>query len=161
MIFEMMMGMVNRGAYLGWISQYPHEREILIPPLCGLEVLSSGQLTDGTIIYRMGLNLNLRSMTIEQVLAARKKQYVEIVELVQKDIAARSMHGDMPRRRARVQHMHTMVQDEESHIYNDNAHFANMVSNVLGELPRAGDCVAVLPQRGVVLALDGGTTSTE
>ena len=31
LIFCMRMGMVNRGAYLGWLSQYPDEREILIP----------------------------------------------------------------------------------------------------------------------------------
>ena len=37
-IFDMKMGMVNRGAFLGWLSYYPHEREILIPPLTGLEV---------------------------------------------------------------------------------------------------------------------------
>ena len=39
-IFDMKMGMVNRGAFLGWLSYYPHEREILIPPLTGLEVRS-------------------------------------------------------------------------------------------------------------------------
>lgn len=29
LIFEMRQGMVNRGAFLGWLSQYPHEAEIL------------------------------------------------------------------------------------------------------------------------------------
>jgi hypothetical protein len=33
----MLMGMVNRGAFLGWLSQYPDEAEILVPPLTGLE----------------------------------------------------------------------------------------------------------------------------
>ena len=33
------MGMVDRGASLDWLSQYPHEREILWPPLTALEVL--------------------------------------------------------------------------------------------------------------------------
>ena len=28
-LFEMQMGMIDRGAELSWISQYPHEREIL------------------------------------------------------------------------------------------------------------------------------------
>ena len=27
-IFEMQMGMVDRGADLSWLSQYPHEREV-------------------------------------------------------------------------------------------------------------------------------------
>ena len=36
-IFEMQMGMVDRGADLSWLSQYPHEREVLLPPLTGIE----------------------------------------------------------------------------------------------------------------------------
>ena len=41
MIFQMRQGMVNRGAFLGFLSEYPHECEILIPPLTGLEVLNN------------------------------------------------------------------------------------------------------------------------
>ena len=43
-IFDMKMGMVNRGAFLGWLSYYPHEREILIPPLTGLEASDKARL---------------------------------------------------------------------------------------------------------------------
>jgi len=39
-VFEIQMGMVDRGAELEWLSQYPHEKEILFGPLTGLEVLS-------------------------------------------------------------------------------------------------------------------------
>ena len=31
-------GMVNRGADISWLSQYPHEQEILFAPLSSLEV---------------------------------------------------------------------------------------------------------------------------
>ena len=34
-IFEMQMGLIDRGAELTWISQYPHEAEVLFPPLTG------------------------------------------------------------------------------------------------------------------------------
>ena len=34
------MGMIDRGADLTLVSQYPHEREILFNPLTGLEVRS-------------------------------------------------------------------------------------------------------------------------
>ena len=39
MIFEIEQGMVDRGADLSWLSQYPHEKEILFGPLTGLEML--------------------------------------------------------------------------------------------------------------------------
>jgi hypothetical protein len=35
LVFEMQMGMIDRGAELDWISQYPHERECLFAPLTG------------------------------------------------------------------------------------------------------------------------------
>ena len=40
-IFEIQQGMIDRGADLSWISQYPHEREITFTPLTGLEVQST------------------------------------------------------------------------------------------------------------------------
>ena len=105
----MRMGMVNRGAFLGWLSQFPNEREILIPvrppllsavacvlacasslslsaaapqPLTGLEVQDFERLKDGTLVYTMGVNINLQSMTIEEVLAVRKKQCRELAAVV-------------------------------------------------------------------------------
>ena len=36
-VFEMQMGMIDRGAELGWISQYPLEAECLFAPLTGRE----------------------------------------------------------------------------------------------------------------------------
>jgi hypothetical protein len=38
-VFEMQMGMVDRGAPLQWLSQFPTEAEILFAPLTGLEVV--------------------------------------------------------------------------------------------------------------------------
>ena len=32
-LFQVGMGMVDRGADLSWLSQYPHEQEILFAPL--------------------------------------------------------------------------------------------------------------------------------
>ena len=37
-LLEMKMGMIDRGADFSWFSQYPHEREIVFPPLTGIEV---------------------------------------------------------------------------------------------------------------------------
>ena len=35
LVFEMQLGMIDRGAELGWISQYPYEAECLFAPLTG------------------------------------------------------------------------------------------------------------------------------
>ena len=35
LVFEMQLGMIDRGAELGWISQYPFECECLFAPLTG------------------------------------------------------------------------------------------------------------------------------
>jgi hypothetical protein len=38
-VFEIQMGMVDRGADVQWLSQFPGEAEILFAPLVGLEVV--------------------------------------------------------------------------------------------------------------------------
>ena len=35
-VFEINMGMIDRGASLSWLSQYSHEQEVLFAPLCGM-----------------------------------------------------------------------------------------------------------------------------
>ena len=69
-IFEMRMGMVDRGADLTWLSQYPHEREVLLPPLTGVEALDSD--VDGNmLVIHSRLSLNLSAQTLEQVTQAQ------------------------------------------------------------------------------------------
>ena len=60
------MGMIDRGADISWLSQYPHEREVLFPPLTGFEAISSNVEAD-TLVVGARLSLNLMAMTIEQV----------------------------------------------------------------------------------------------
>ena len=66
-IFEMQMGMVDRGADLTWLSQYPHEREVLLPPLTGIEALTS-DVEGSMLLISARLSLNLSAQTLEQVL---------------------------------------------------------------------------------------------
>ena len=71
-IFEMRMGMVDRGADLAWLSQYPHEREILFGPLTGLEV--RGTRVEGEALFiEVRFNANLQALTLEQVLGRNAK----------------------------------------------------------------------------------------
>ena len=70
--FEIQMGMVDRGADLSWLSQYPHESEILFAPMTGLEVLGT-RVEGGVIVVETRLSVNLSALTIEQVVSRRRK----------------------------------------------------------------------------------------
>ena len=61
--------MVDRGADLSWLSQYPHELEVLFPPLTGLEALST-EIDGSTLLVITRLSLNMASLTLEQACAA-------------------------------------------------------------------------------------------
>ena len=78
LIFEIQQGMIDRGADISFLSQYPFEKEILFNPLTGLEVRGSrveGQL----LIVEVKLSVNLTSLTIEQVIGKRKKVLQDMV----------------------------------------------------------------------------------
>ena len=71
-VFEIQQGMIDRGADVSWASQYPHEAEILFAPLTGLEVRST-RVHGSVLVVGVSLSVNLSSLTIEQVIAKRKK----------------------------------------------------------------------------------------
>ena len=180
--------MVNRGACLGWLSQYPDEREILMPvritecstrmavvspvpltrcassrslrskpvlrkslpilptayrpqPLTGLEVIEFEQLHDKTLLFTMGLNINLQSMTIEQVLAVRKTQCTELANVVQRSLENERDHppnhdlaydDDLHRQRFeglldRAKEDASLIEDKDFAWFNDNANFVACV----------------------------------
>ena len=152
-LFRMRMGMVNRGAYLGWLSQYPGEREILLPPLTGLEMQSFTKLRDGTLLYTMDLNINLQSKTIEEVLAVRKKQCVELAGVVQRSLereydelggvaGVTAYDGAVTEQRDRIQTLlHQarrqlrVVEARDSVDFNENSTFVSLVNSVMQTLP--------------------------
>ena len=77
-IFEMRMGMVDRGADLAFLSQYPHEQEVLLPPLTGIEALNV-EVESSMLVIHSRLSLNLASHTLEQVLSRRRKMLLDMV----------------------------------------------------------------------------------
>ena len=92
-IFEMQMGMVDRGADLTWLSQYPHEREVLLPPLTGIEALAT-DVEGSMLIIHSRLSLNLAAHTLEQVLSRRRKMLLDMtagIELEMRDALGEGM----------------------------------------------------------------------
>merc|ERR1719350_1653787 len=78
-IFEIKMGMVDRGADLSGFSQYPHEREICFAPLTGIEVLKT-RVDASVLVVEARLNINLAAMTMEQVVSKRKKAFGDMCQ---------------------------------------------------------------------------------
>ena len=63
--FEIQMGMIDRGAEISWLSQYPHEKEILFAPLAGFEVKHT-RIEGNVLVVVVSLAVNLTAQTIEQ-----------------------------------------------------------------------------------------------
>lgn len=78
-LFEVQMGMIDRGASMGWLSQYPHEQEITFAPLTGLEVVST-TVDHSVLVVQVRLNINLQALTIEEVVSKRHKLVRSIAE---------------------------------------------------------------------------------
>ena len=84
-IFEMRMGMVDRGADLSWLSQYPHEKEVLLPPLTGVEALNS-DVEGNMLVIQSRFSLNLSAQTLEQVLSRRRKMLMDMAYGIELDL---------------------------------------------------------------------------
>jgi len=78
-IFEMQMGMVDRGADLSWLSQYPHEKEVLFPPLTGLEALET-EVDGSSLLIITRLSLNMTSLTLDEVVSRRRKTLMDMAD---------------------------------------------------------------------------------
>ena len=77
--------MIDRGASLSWLSQYPHEREILFAPLTGLEVRDA-RVEERVLVLEMKLNVNLTSLTIEEVVAKRRGFLSSLAESFEREL---------------------------------------------------------------------------
>ena len=71
-VLEIQMGMVDRGADISWLSQYPTEAEILFAPLAGVEVMST-RVEGAVLVAEVRASVNLQAETIEQVVSKRRK----------------------------------------------------------------------------------------
>lgn len=87
-VFEIQQGMIDRGAEISFLSQYPHEQEILFAPLTGLEVLST-RVMGAVMIVSVKLSVNLTSLTMEQVIGKRKKMLSDMVPGLVRDLRVR------------------------------------------------------------------------
>jgi hypothetical protein len=88
LVFEMQMGMVNKGAPLQWCwcSQFPCEEEVLFAPLTGLEVCGQPRVDKAVIIVELRLNCNLHDRTIEEVLSKLQNSHLDLISIIRSDL---------------------------------------------------------------------------
>lgn len=126
-VFEIDMGMIDKGADLSAISQYSGEREILFGPLTGLEVLNM-RMEAGVLVIGTRLNCNLKNETLEEMQGRMKRVHMQLVDIVEGDCVelgfdSPSMH-DL--------HVHALeAQDTEAVKFNDAAKFLDLNTKAL------------------------------
>ena len=87
LLFEIQMGIIDRGAEISWLSQYPHEKEILFAPLTGLEILKQ-RIEGAVIVLDVRLSVNLTSITVEQVVAKMQRSHQTLLSLLSNSFKA-------------------------------------------------------------------------
>uniref|UniRef100_A0A6T8BFF1 Mono(ADP-ribosyl)transferase n=1 Tax=Cryptomonas curvata TaxID=233186 RepID=A0A6T8BFF1_9CRYP len=89
-ILEIEVGQVDRGADISWLSQFPHEREILFQALSNLEFVGEPRnffTEDGKIqLHAIRINANLKSKTLDQFKEMRKDLHLATVKNIRENL---------------------------------------------------------------------------
>jgi ankyrin repeat protein len=89
-IFEIEVGMIDKGGSVSFLSQFPGEDEILMPPRSNIEVTGTPRLvaTDKgqVLVIPARINANLKVKTIEETQAQRKNLHMSLVQNVVREV---------------------------------------------------------------------------
>ena len=89
-IFEIQVGMIDKGGSVSWISQFPGEDEILMPPRSNIEVTGQPHLANTckgkVLVIPARINANLKAKTIEEIQAQRRNLHMSLVENVVREV---------------------------------------------------------------------------
>lgn len=92
-IFEMQTGMVDRGASMSCLSQYPWEEEVLFAPLLGMEVVRT-RVEGGLLVVMLRLTINLTALSLEQQLSKRRRLVLQMCDSLREEL--RYDHANEP-----------------------------------------------------------------
>ena len=84
-LLEMEQGMVSRGAEMSWLSQYPHEEEVLFSPLLGVEAQSS-RIEKGVLVVQLRCTVNVTARTLEQQMSKRRRLVQEMCDNIEHEL---------------------------------------------------------------------------
>mmetsp|Transcript_16318 Transcript_16318/g.32639 ORF Transcript_16318/g.32639 Transcript_16318/m.32639 type:complete len:1094 (+) Transcript_16318:115-3396(+) len=141
-MFEMTVGQVDRGASISWISLFPGEEEVLLPPLSSLEKTGASRFertAKGMVMVTpISLNVNLKGRTIEEHKAMRKTLHMQTAENAVQEISIwlrERMASDAVR--DRIAHGHSQF-DNKKHVKDMEASIMDHCRKVV-EVHRARD----------------------
>eukprot|EP01052_Picozoa_sp_SAG31_P008043 SAG31_NODE_396_length_16264_cov_17.206496_13_plen_551_part_00 len=103
----------------------------------------------------MQLNVNMQSMTIEQVLALRHRNIADLADVVRRDLLLHLRIGDIPRRQESIAEQLIEIESEvDPNTFNTNKTFVQVTEALVAKLPRVGQQLDNLSQhRDQVFAL--------
>jgi Ca2+-binding EF-hand superfamily protein len=92
-LFECEVGDIDRGCSLSFLSQYPQEDEILIPPMSYLEVTGKPSVKETEkgsnvfmTVYPARINCNQKSQTIEEIQSRRKHDLLAMAFYIEQEL---------------------------------------------------------------------------
>ena len=101
-VIEIEQGMTSRGADISWLSQYPHEKEILFGPLTGLETMST-RAEGASLVVCMRVSVNLKSQTIERLVGQMKFAHLGLLKLLKTQVGEDDTEGKLAKLERRAE----------------------------------------------------------
>jgi serine/threonine-protein phosphatase 6 regulatory ankyrin repeat subunit B len=145
MLFEMQMGMTDRGCDVSGISQYPREEECLFAPLTGFELMHT-RVEGRVLVVEVRLSVNLNALTLEQVINKLKRSQLDLIKVIRDDLARRDDRGAAL---ARLDSLRAQLRAREGSWFNDAANYKASITRVF----EARDADSVPPKRAAKQAL--------
>ena len=140
MLFEIQMGMVDRGCDVACISQYPREEECLFAPLTAFELLHT-RVDGPVLIAEVRLSVNLKALTLEQVVNKLKRSQLDLIKVIRADLV---LKGDEKLAAVRqLDALRRRLQARDGGWFADPKHYQESVKQVF----HARDVVSADPPR--------------
>lgn len=86
MLFQIKMGMGDRGADVEFLSQFPAEHEVLFAPRTGLEVASKPWVEGSTIMIELRLVCTSDNLTLDNVNGKMKRLHLDMLSMMVGDL---------------------------------------------------------------------------
>ena len=94
LLLESRMGMVDRGADLSWLSQFPQEAEYCFSPLTGIEVL--GTRVEGDVLIVEAHFCTPANSTIDTAISRMQRSHLELVDLLISELSSSGVPSGLP-----------------------------------------------------------------